>query len=47
MTLLEAEADQVQFERFYHPHPLLQKKMEVVWLKHQIYGNSDFFSTTI
>ena len=40
INLSKAEADQVKFERFHHPHPLVQKKMEVIWLKHLKYNHS-------
>ncbi len=26
---------QIRHERFHHPHPRVQRKMEVLWLKHQ------------
>src|SRR5262249_40224480 len=26
---------QTRHERFHHPHPRVQRKMEVLWLKHQ------------
>jgi transposase len=34
-TFTENERRALQHERFHHPHPLVQKKMEVVWLKAQ------------
>ena len=38
INLSETEVDQVKFERFHHPH--VQKKMEVVWLKHLKYSHN-------
>lgn len=40
INLLQTEAEQVKFERFHHPHPLVQKKMEVLWLKHLKYSHN-------
>jgi transposase len=40
VDLSKAEIDQVKFDRFHHPHPLVQKKMEVVWLKHLKYSHN-------
>ena len=34
-TFTENDRRALQHERFHHPHPLVQKKMEVVWLKAQ------------
>lgn len=31
----EAEKEALHYERFHHPHPRVQKKMEVIWLKSQ------------
>lgn len=31
----EAEKQALHYGRFHHPHPLVQKKMEVLWLKSQ------------
>jgi len=33
--LTEAERKALDYERYHHPHPLVQRKMEVVWLKSQ------------
>lgn len=33
----ESERQALHYERFHHPHPRVQRKMEVVWLKsHQL-----------
>jgi transposase len=34
-TFTENERRALQHERFHHPHPLVQRKMEVAWLKAQ------------
>jgi transposase len=31
----DAEKEALHYGRFHHPHPLVQKKMEVLWLKSQ------------
>lgn len=31
----EAHKQSLHYERFYHPHPRVQKKMEALWLKSQ------------
>lgn len=33
LTFTEEQIDQLTYERFYHPHPRVQKKMEAVLLK--------------
>ena len=33
------EIKQVLYDRFEHPHPHVQKKMEVIWLKHLKYSH--------
>jgi transposase len=35
VELSEAERQELHYERFHHPHPRVQLKMEVVWLKSQ------------
>jgi len=40
IELSQDEADQVQFDRFHHPHPLVQRKMEVIWLKYLKYSHN-------
>lgn len=31
----EKEKEKIHYERFHHPHPRVQQKMEVIWLKSQ------------
>jgi hypothetical protein len=31
----EVEKQALQYERFHHPHPRVQVKMEALWLKSQ------------
>lgn len=31
----EEEKEKIHYERFHHPHPRVQQKMEVIWLKSQ------------
>lgn len=35
----EADKEELHYERFHHPHPRVQLKMEVVWLKSQGEGH--------
>lgn len=35
VSFTEAEKEELHYERFHHPHPRVQKKMEVIWLKSQ------------
>lgn len=35
MELTEAARQALNYERYHYPHPLVQRKMEVVWLKSQ------------
>ena len=35
----EAEKKALHYERFYHPHPKVQRKMEALWLKSQGQNN--------
>jgi transposase len=37
----EAEKQALHYGRFHHPHPLVQKKMEVLWLKSQGLAHQD------
>jgi hypothetical protein len=32
----EADKQAILYERFYHPHPRVQIKMEALWLKSQV-----------
>jgi hypothetical protein len=31
----ETEIKQLDYERYHHPHPRVQRKMEALWLKSQ------------
>lgn len=35
LAFTEAEGKALDYERYHYPHPLVQRKMEVVWLKSQ------------
>lgn len=35
ITFTEDDLKAIAFERYYHPEPFVQRKMEVLWLKHQ------------
>src|SRR6185436_14509229 len=35
VSFTELEKEALHYERFHHPHPRVQKKMEVLWLKSQ------------
>jgi transposase len=35
LTFSEAEAEALNYERYHHPHPRVQRKMEALWLKSQ------------
>src|SRR3954454_12797033 len=35
VTFPEADVEAIQHERYHHPEPRVQRKMEVLWLKHQ------------
>ncbi len=35
LEFTEAEKHSLHYERFHHPHPRVQKKMEALWLKSQ------------
>ena len=35
MAFTESEKAKLKHERFHHPHPRVQQKMEVLWLKSQ------------
>jgi transposase len=34
-TFTSADLEVIRYERYYHPHPRIQQKMEVLWLKSQ------------
>jgi transposase len=35
LTFTSADLDLIRHERYHHPHPRIQQKMEVLWLKSQ------------
>lgn len=35
LELTEAEQQSLHYERYHHPHPRVQRKMEALWLKSQ------------
>jgi len=37
----EADLDTIRHERYHHPHPMVQRKMEVLWLKSLGYPHAD------
>jgi len=42
----EADKEALHYERYNHPHPFVQKKMEVVWLKSQGIKHKDICRIT-
>src|ERR1700683_3126751 len=41
----EEDVQSFQFERYYHPDPRVQRKMEVLWLKSQGFTHEDIAHT--
>lgn len=41
LTFSEADIDAFRHERYHHPHPMVQRKMEVLWLKSLEYRHTD------
>jgi transposase len=39
----EAEIKQLDYERYHHPHPRVQRKMEALWLKSQGASHQDIY----
>ena len=37
----QEESDKLHYERYHYPHPLVQKKMEVLYLKSQAIKHKD------
>ena len=35
LEFTEAEQQSLHYERYHHPHPRVQRKMEALWLKSQ------------
>jgi hypothetical protein len=40
----QEDIDKLHYERYHHPHPLVQKKMEVLYLKSQGIKHKDICS---
>ena len=41
LTFTEEEIDALHYERFHHPHPRVQRKMEALYLKSQKYPHKE------
>ena len=41
ITFTKEEIDELHYERFYHPHPRVQRKMEALHLKSQKYVHKE------
>ena len=39
LTFTTEEIEQLHYERFHHPHPRVQRKMEALYLKSQGYAH--------
>lgn len=39
--LTSEDLDAIRYERYHHPHPRVQQKMEVLWLKSQGFTHED------
>ena len=35
VVFTDEQKDELHYERFHHPHPRVQRKMEALWLKSQ------------
>lgn len=42
----EAEKKALSYERYHHPHPRVQRKMEALWLKSQLYEHKEICRLT-
>ncbi len=40
------DLDAIHHDRFHHPHPLVQRKMEVLWLKSQGFAHTEIARLT-
>jgi transposase len=40
-TFTSADLDAIRHDRYHHPHPRVQQKMEVLWLKHHGFTHED------
>ena len=41
ITFSSEEIDELHYERFHHPHPRVQRKMEALYLKSQKYPHNE------
>ena len=41
LEFTEAEQQSLHYERYHHPHPRVQRKMEALWLKSQGMAHSE------
>ncbi len=41
LTFSETDIDQLHYERFHHPHPRVQRKMEALYLKSQGFAHRE------
>ena len=41
LTFSETDIDQLHYERFHHPHPRVQRKMEALYLKSQGFAHCE------
>lgn len=41
LTFTDDDIEQLHYERFHHPHPRVQRKMEALYLKSQGYLHRD------
>jgi transposase len=41
VAFTEAEKSALHYERYHHPHPCVQRKMEALWLKSQGFRHKD------
>ncbi|HBC40445.1 MAG TPA: hypothetical protein DCZ88_00690, partial [Pseudanabaena sp.] len=41
LTFTEEEIDALHYERYLHPHPRVQQKMEALYLKSQKYAHKE------
>ena len=41
LTFTNEEIDELHYERFHHPHPRVQRKMEALYLKSQKYAHKE------
>ena len=46
LEFTEAEKQSLHYERYHHPHPRVQRKMEALWLKSQGVAHSEISRLT-